>query len=73
MPRKGEVHFEELSPNQTARDLFGHLGKGDKVAIITFRFCQHVEALVGYSNALLPGQVTIKTFVSHAGAKEMLR
>ena len=36
MPRKARVRgFEELSPNQTARELFGHLVRGDKVAIIT--------------------------------------
>ena len=27
--------FEEMGPNQTARDLFGHLGRGDKVAIVS--------------------------------------
>jgi hypothetical protein len=36
MPRRGKhLGYEELSPNQTARQLFGHLGGGDKVAIIT--------------------------------------
>jgi hypothetical protein len=36
MSRKGRLKgYEELSPNQTARQLFGHLGKGDKVAITT--------------------------------------
>jgi hypothetical protein len=36
MPRKARLKgYEELSPNQTARELFGHLGRGDKVAITT--------------------------------------
>jgi hypothetical protein len=36
MPRKGRLKgYEELSPNQTAHQLFGHLGRGDKVAITT--------------------------------------
>lgn len=36
--RKSIVHnkgFTELSPNQTASDLFGHLNPGDKVAMVT--------------------------------------
>jgi hypothetical protein len=49
MPRKGRRKgYEELSPNQTARQLFGHLGRGDKVAMTT-RFdnaaLPYVEAL----------------------------
>jgi hypothetical protein len=36
MPRKARRKgYEELSPNQTARELFGHLQAGDKVAITT--------------------------------------
>jgi hypothetical protein len=36
MPRKARIRgYEELSPNQTARELFGHLGRGEKVAIVT--------------------------------------
>jgi len=36
LPRKAlQKGYQELSPNQTARDLFGHLGAGDKVAITT--------------------------------------
>ena len=51
MPRRAKhLGFEELSPNKTANELFGHLGKGDKVAIIS-RFStsptlqQYLEAL----------------------------
>jgi hypothetical protein len=36
MPRKARrFGYEELSPNQTAHQLFRHLGRGDKVAITT--------------------------------------
>jgi hypothetical protein len=36
MPRVGFAYgFEEMGPNQTARDLFGHLQAGEKLAIIS--------------------------------------
>ena len=36
MPRAGiHLGFEEMGPKQTARDLFGHLKSGDKVAILS--------------------------------------
>ena len=50
MPRKGKKRgFEELSPNKTAWELFGHLHRNDKIAI-TSRFggddvAPHVSAL----------------------------
>ena len=38
--------FQELGPNQTARDLFGHLQPGEKVAIIS-RFLEGTQDYVG--------------------------
>jgi hypothetical protein len=35
LPRAKKLGFEELNPNRTAEELFGHLQPGDKVAITT--------------------------------------
>ena len=70
MPRRAKyLGFEELSPNKTADELFGHLGKGDKVAIIS-RFSTsptiqlYVEALErrGIRARVITGQVGTEDF-----------
>jgi hypothetical protein len=48
MPRKGVLSgYQEMGPHQTARDLLGHLQKGDKLAIVS-RFGQtsHEDQLI---------------------------
>lgn len=50
MPRKGKQKgFEELSPAKTAKELFGHLHPGDKVAITSRVYTNETQH---YANVL---------------------
>jgi hypothetical protein len=50
MPRKGKQKgFEELSPAKTAKELFGHLHPGDKVALVSRVYTNTTQ---DYANAL---------------------
>jgi hypothetical protein len=71
--------LEELSPNKTAYELFGHLQPGDKIAITT-RFndpkytLQYVEALEsrGLVVRLVTNQTSYKDFCFLAHAQKEL-
>lgn len=70
--------FEELSPERTAQDLFGHLRRGDKVAITT-RFdndlTQHyVQAMVnkGLQVRVMAGHSTTQDFCFMTKARKEL-
>ena len=71
--------FEEMGPNQTARDLFGHLLPGDKVAIVS-RFNespherQFVEALKrkGLQVRFIQGQSGVQDFCFLMNAQKEL-
>jgi hypothetical protein len=60
--------FQELSPNQTAHDLFGHLNPGDKVAIVSRFGIEHVQQYVdaledrGLQVRLIEGQSGVQDF-----------
>ena len=80
MPKKGVVlGFEEMGPNQTARDLFGHLKPGDKVAILS-RFPQtpHEEQFIqalerqGLQVRYIQGQTGVQDFCFLMNAQKEL-
>jgi hypothetical protein len=69
MPNVGrEMGFQELSPNQTALDLFGHLRPGDRVAIVSRFGVEHVQLYVdaledrGLQVRLVEGQTGMQDF-----------
>jgi hypothetical protein len=69
MPNRGkELGFQELSPNQTAAELFGHLQPGDKVAIVSRFGIEHgkpyIDALEerGLQVRLVEGQSGMQDF-----------
>ena len=70
MPRVGKsLGFEEMGPNQTARDLFGHLKAGDKVAILSrFALSPHEEPFLhalerqGLQVRFIQGQTGMQDF-----------
>jgi hypothetical protein len=77
MPSKGRrFGFEEMGPNQTARDLFGHLQPGDKVAIVS-RFTDvdtFIQALErqGLKVRFIQGQTGVQDFCFLMSAQKEL-
>lgn len=68
MPRAGKgLGFEELGPTQTARDLFGHLNPGDKVAILS-RFSQ--ESSQPYIDALVQRGLQVRFITGQSGVQD---
>lgn len=78
-PSRGKrLGFEELSPNKTASDLFGHLNPGDKIAIVTRFGGKHAQPYVsalearGLKVRLMVGQSAVEDFCFLMTAKKEL-
>jgi hypothetical protein len=68
MPRAGKrLGFEELSPNKTAFELFGHLKSGDKVAITTRFGGKDVEP---YVSALQRRGLQVRVIEGQSGTQD---
>jgi hypothetical protein len=79
MPRKGKQKgFEELNPNQTALELFGHLKRGDGVAMTSRVNNQAAQAYVqafqarGLSVRMVTNQTGVQDFCFLAKAQKEL-
>lgn len=59
--------FKELSPNQTAADLFGHLKPGEKVAIVT-RFS--AKQAKPYTDALEQRGLKVRVIEGQSGTED---
>lgn len=77
-PSRGRrMGFEELSPNKTADELFGHLQRGEKIAITT-RFGKHAQPYVsalerrGLKVRVISNQSDIEDFCFLMSAKKEL-
>ena len=68
MPKIGKIiGFEELSPNKTAYELFGHLNPGDKVAITTRFGDKDVEP---YVSALQARELQVRVIEGQSGTQD---
>lgn len=68
MPKVGKrLGFEELSPNKTAFELFGHLNPGDKVAITTRFGGKDVEP---YVSALQGRGLQVRVIEGQSGTQD---
>jgi hypothetical protein len=68
MPRKGKKKgYEELSPNQTAHELFRHLSPGSKVAI-TSR--QHNPAAQAYVDVLQERGLKVRIIADQSSVQD---
>ena len=79
MPKKGKLKgFEELSPERVGTDLFGHLHRGDKVALTSriqnLQTQEYVDALSarGLQVRLVTNQTGVEDFCFLASAKKEL-
>ena len=69
MARKGKrLGFEELNPNATARELFGHLRKEDRIAITTR--AQSAAAAQPYVDALAQRNVTARVITGQEDVQD---
>jgi hypothetical protein len=68
MPNVGkDLGFQELSPNQAALDLFGHLQPGDKVAIVSRFGMEHVKS---YIDALEDRGLQVRLVTGQSGMQD---
>lgn len=68
LPKRGRsMGFAELGPNQTARELFGHLAPGSKVAIVT-RFAS--EYAQPYVDALEARGLQVRVIEGQSGVED---
>lgn len=65
--RAKKLGFEELGPKQTARELFGHLVPGDKVAIISRFQLKHATK---YVNALTEQGLRVRFIQNQTGIQD---
>jgi len=69
MPRKGkQFGFEELGPNQTAEELFGHLEAGSKVAIVTRYYSP--ESTQPYVDAMTRRGLQVRLVQNQSGVQD---